>query len=203
MYAESLLEIAMIHLDPLIDKAKTGDQYAFEKLVNLWYRRIYNFGYKYFGDHDLAMEVAQKTFITTHKKISSLKETKKFKQWLYKIASNYCHEEERKRKREQFNISNDYKESDNQRIESEFNPDKKLQQAELSEILLMALNEINQDQRTVVIMKEYEGLKFHEIAEILEISENTVKSRMYYGLGALKKILDKNNINKNTVYYEL
>jgi len=203
MYVESLLDIAMVHLDPLINKAKTGDQYAFEKLVNLWYKRIYNFGYKYFGDHDLAMEVTQKTFITIHKKISSLEETGKFKPWLYKIASNYCHEEERKRKREQFNISKDYNELDNQRIESEFNPDKKLQQAELSEILLMALNEINQEQRTVVIMKEYEGLKFHEIAEILEISENTVKSRMYYGLGALKKILDKKNINKNTVYYEL
>ena len=203
MYAESLLDIAMVHLDPLIDKAKTGDQYAFEKLVNLWYKRIYNFGYKYFGDHDLAMEVTQKTFITIHKKISSLKETGKFKPWLYKIASNYCHEEERKRKKEQLNISKDYQESDNQRIESEFNPDKKLQQAELSEILLMALNEINQEQRAVVIMKEYEGLKFYEIAEILEISENTVKSRMYYGLGALKKVLDKKNVNKNTVYYEL
>ena len=203
MYAESLLDIAMVHLDPLIDKAKTGDQYAFEKLVNLWYKRIYNFGYKYFGDHDLAMEVTQKTFITIHKKIPGLKETGKFKPWLYKIASNYCHEEERKRKREQINISKDYQESDNQRIESEFNPDKKFQQDELSEILLIALNEINQEQRAVVIMKEYEGLKFHEIAEILEISENTAKSRMYYGLGALKKNLDKKNINKSTVYYEL
>ena len=52
-------------------------------------------------------------------------------------------------------------------------------------------------------MKEYEGLKFREIAEVLNISENTVKSRMYYGLDALKKILEKRNINKNTIGYEL
>jgi RNA polymerase sigma-70 factor (ECF subfamily) len=50
-------------------------------------------------------------------------------------------------------------------------------------------------------MKEYEGLKFIEIAEILEISENTAKSRLYYGISALRKILVKKNVTKDTVYY--
>ncbi len=62
---------------------------------------------------------------------------------------------------------------------------------------------INEDQRAVVIMKEYEGLKFREIAEALNISENTVKSKMYYGLESLKRILEKRNINKDTINYEL
>lgn len=53
------------------------------------------------------------------------------------------------------------------------------------------------------IMKEYEGLKFREIADVLNISENTVKSRMYYGLDSLRKILEKKNINKDTINYEL
>jgi RNA polymerase sigma-70 factor (ECF subfamily) len=73
----------------------------------------------------------------------------------------------------------------------------------LSDILQKALLELSEEQREVVIMKEYEGLKFREIAEILNISENTVKSRMYYGLDGLKKILEKKNINKNTIGYEL
>ena len=62
---------------------------------------------------------------------------------------------------------------------------------------------MSDEQREIVIMKEYEGLKFREIAEVLNISENTVKSRMYYGLDGLKKILEKRNINKNTIGYEL
>ena len=70
-------------------------------------------------------------------------------------------------------------------------------QDELAEILMFALSQISTEQRSVVIMKEYEGLKFHEIAEILEVSENTIKSRMYYGLGALKKILHKNHEMEN------
>jgi len=64
-----------------------------------------------------------------------------------------------------------------------------------------ALLELNDEQREVVIMKEYEGLKFREIAEVLNISENTVKSRMYYGLDGLRKILEKRNINKETIGY--
>ena len=63
--------------------------------------------------------------------------------------------------------------------------------------------ELSVEQREVVIMKEYEGLKFREIAEVLNISENTVKSRMYYGLDGLRKILEKKNINKETISYEL
>ena len=61
--------------------------------------------------------------------------------------------------------------------------------------------EISEEQRMAVIMKEYEGMKFKEIANALEVSENTVKSRVYYGLTALRKILIAKNISKE-VYYE-
>ena len=82
-------------------------------------------------------------------------------------------------------------------------PDRQLRHAELSDLLHKCLNELSDEQREVVIMKEYEGLKFREIAEVLNISENTVKSRMYYALDALKRILNKNNITKETIGYEL
>ena len=62
MYAETMLDIAMNHSDSLINQAKNGDNRAKNKLVNLWYKRIYNFAYKYFSDHDEAMDVTQKTF---------------------------------------------------------------------------------------------------------------------------------------------
>jgi RNA polymerase sigma-70 factor (ECF subfamily) len=83
------------------------------------------------------------------------------------------------------------------------NPESEYRQNELSDILQGALLELSDEQREVVIMKEYEGLKFREIAEALNISENTVKSRMYYGLDGLKKILERKNITKDTLGYEL
>jgi len=208
--AETLLDIAMMHSDALIQRARQGDQNAQGRLVQLWYKRIYNFGYKFFVDHDLAMEVSQKTFISMCRNLASLQDIERFKSWLYTIAVNYCREEARKMKNNRsssFDLVWDREAENSPRWESSAsrldNPDRQLQQSELSDILQEALSQINDEQREVVIMKEYEGLKFREIAEILNISENTVKSRMYYGLDGLRKILERKNINKETINYEL
>lgn len=210
MHAETLPDIAMMHADTLILKAKQGDQSAQGKLVQLWYKRIYNFGYKFFVNHDMAMEISQKTFISMCKNLPGLQDTSRFKSWLYKIAVNYCREEARKTKNSRslsFDAVLNHEAEESPRWESSAhridNPERQLQQVELSDILQEALLDINEEQREVVIMKEYEGLKFREIAEALNISENTVKSRMYYGLDGLRKILEKKNINKDTIGYEL
>lgn len=207
---DTLLDITMMHSDSLVTRAKEGDQNAQGKLVQLWYKRIYNFGYKFFMDHDLAMEVSQRTFISMCKNLSGLQDNARFKSWLYKIAVNYCREEVRKKKGDRslsFDVVWNRDAEDSPKWEStgqrHDNPESQLQRLELADILQQALSELNVEQREVVIMKEYEGLKFREIAEVLNISENTVKSRMYYGLDGLRKILDRKNINKDTIGYEL
>jgi RNA polymerase sigma-70 factor (ECF subfamily) len=208
--AETLLDIAMMHSETVIARAKQGDQNAQGKLVQLWYKRIYNFSYKFFMDHDLAMEVSQKTFISMCRNLAGLQDIARFKSWLYKIAVNYCREEARKKKGSRslsFDVVWNREAEDSPKWESSSqryaNPESQYQQAELSDILQQALYELSDEQREVVIMKEYEGLKFREIAEVLNISENTVKSRMYYGLDGLKKILERKNITKDTIGYEL
>jgi RNA polymerase sigma factor (sigma-70 family) len=200
----------MMHSDSLIARAREGDQNAQGKLVQLWYKRIYNFGYKYFFDHDMAMEVSQRTFISMHQNIANLQDLTRFRSWLYTIAVNYCREELRKKKNKKA-VSIDtlapgeaedsyHWEKSSARHE---NPERQLRHRELSDLLQDCLLELSAEQREVVIMKEYEGLKFREIAEALSISENTVKSRMYYGLDSLKKILEKKNISKETIGYEI
>jgi RNA polymerase sigma-70 factor (ECF subfamily) len=208
--AETLPDIAMMHSDALIARAREGDKNAQGRLVQMWYKRIYNFGYKFFFDHDLAMEVAQKTFISMHRNIEGLQDTLRFKSWLYTIAVNYCREELRKRKANRSVSLNDLRPGESEesyRWEASSgrreNPDKQLRQSELSDLLQQCLMELSDEQREVVIMKEYEVLKFLEIAETLNISENTVKSRMYYGLDGLKKILASKNITKETIGYEI
>ena len=208
--AGTLLDIAMMHSDALIARAREGDQGAQGKLVQLWYKRIYNFGYKFFFDHDLAMEVAQKTFISMHRNIVNLQDLSRFRSWLYTIAVNYCREELRKKKNMRAvsidtlapgegDVSYQWEKS----AARHENPERQLRQAELSDLLQGCLLELSEEQREVVIMKEYEGLKFREIAEALNISENTVKSRMYYGLDGLRKILERKNITKETIGYEI
>lgn len=199
----------MMHSDALVSRAREGDKNAQGKLVQVWYKRIYNFSYKFFFDHDMAMEVAQKTFISMHKNMEGLQEVARFRSWLYTIAVNYCREELRKKKTRRSVSLHDLKpgereesyrwEASSGRTE---NPEKQLRHTELSDLLQICLLELSDEQREVVIMKEYEGLKFREIAEALQISENTVKSRMYYGLDGLKRILERKNITKETIGYE-
>lgn len=200
----------MMHSDTLIARAREGDQNAQGKLVQLWYKRIYNFGYKFFFDHDMAMEVAQKTFISMHRNIVHLQDMSRFRSWLYTIAVNYCREELRKKKNSRSVSLHDLNPGEQEESYQwelsgarHENPERQLRQSELSDLLQKCLLQLSDEQREVVIMKEYEGLKFREIAEALSISENTVKSRMYYGLDGLKKILEKNRITKEMLGYEL
>lgn len=208
--AETLLQAPMMHSDALIQRARQGDQNAQGKLVQLWYKRIYNFSYKFFMDHDMAMEVTQKAFISMCRNLGSLQEISRFKPWLYKIAVNYCREETRKRKGNRslsFDVVWSRESEESPRWESSSkrydNPESQYHHSQVTDILQEALSQLSDEQREVVIMKEFEGFKFREIAEALNISENTVKSRMYYGLDALRRILEKKNINKDTLGYEL
>ncbi len=189
----TLLDIAMSHSDQIIERARLGDRGAFNKLVSLWYKRIYNFTNKYFNDHDLASEASQRTFIKVFDSLDQLSDANKFKSWIYVIALNYCRDEDRKQGRvSKIFIDECDQVKNRQEDKVRKGPEVQLESSELSEIVLEGLNELPEEQKTIVIMKEYEGLKFREIAEVLCISENTVKSRLYYGLKNLKKILENN-----------
>ncbi len=197
-----------------ITRAKKGDQRAFNAIVREWYPRIYNFACKYFSTqssrhaaHDLALEVCQKTFISVHKNLPKLNEEHKFKPWLYKIATNNCLEEDRKRHRNTVVpfVELGYRQENHLRDThpaSSPDPEKIARKADLQYWILHALSQIPEEQRLVIIMKEFEGLKFREIAQTLSVSENTVKSRMYYGLDAMKKILTTWKLDKEKMLYE-
>lgn len=190
----------------LVELAQNGDQQALNRLLKDWYSRIYNFSYKYFADQSLAEEATQRTFIAVHQNLHQLRDPERFKSWIYQIASNHCHEEQRRRKRHRWlSIFSSEQQNDEttERIRQipSHHTSEHLKQKELAAILRKALASISEDQRLVVIMKEYEGLKFREIAEALNISENTAKSRLYYGLKALRSILDKWNISQENTYY--
>ncbi|MDQ7054287.1 MAG: RNA polymerase sigma factor [candidate division KSB1 bacterium] len=196
--------------DQLIEQFLSGNLHAFNTLVWRWQRPIYNFALRFLGNAEDARDVTQKTFIKAYKKLGSLKDPQKFSTWLHQIALNLCRDEN-KRRRKHVNISLDIDQSNHKdRLEASLMDDftdpsaeKALQQTELQQILQKALERIPEEQRTVVILKELQGMKFTEIAELLGISVNTAKSRMYYGLNALRKILNQWNIDREAIHDDL
>lgn len=169
----------------LIIKAQTGNQAALNQLFSDWYRRVYNTAYKYFSDAQLAKEISQQTFVVVQEKLIQLRDPATFKVWLYRITMNQCHEHYRKQKtrtnyEEKYGLST--------MMSTPKSPDTLYEKNEQAQLILQAIQQLPVEQRTVLIMKEYEGLKFREIAETLGISENTAKSRLYYSLKALRKM---------------
>lgn len=184
-----LREIALDHSDHILERAQKGDEKAFSKLVGLWFKKIYNFCLKYFGDHDVAMESTQKTFIALHRHLPALREADKLKFWLFKVARNYCYEEARKNQR-LVSVPLALNEEAAQQQDHYYHPERKLQAMEKEQWVSELLQRLPEEQRIVVIMKEYEDMKFKEIAQVLEVSENTVKSRLYYAFKSLRKQIE-------------
>lgn len=179
----------------LIQQVKDGDALAFNRLVEKWHSKIYRFAYRFFADDDEASEITQKTFIKTYQYVSSLENPEKFSSWIYRIANNLCLDELKRAGRRKSTSLESWIEQSGALETDLATPDEQLQQIELGTILQKALLTLPDEQRTVIILKEYEGLKFREIAEILEEPENTVKSRLYYGLKSTRRVLQKWNIN--------
>ncbi len=190
---------------PLVESAIRGELYAFNQLMKSWHKRIFNFTYRYLNDYDEASEVTQQTFIKAYQAIRTLKDPGRFRAWLYIIASNSCRAHSRNAGRHPTeSISGGYLAETEpwQKVAGSDNPERALAGREWGELLRKALTLIPDEQRLVILMKEFEGLTFPEIADVLSESENTVKSRMYYGLKALRKVLAKWNITKEAIHYE-
>lgn len=178
----------------LITEAQRGDERALNRLFSQWYPRIYNLALRYFGDEEGASEVCQQTFLTVHRRLGQLQEPASFRAWLYRTAINCCHEEGRRRKR-RINALDQLRRFW-RRGEVQPTPYEYYRKEEDARLLLAALQKIPEEQREVILMKAFEGLKFREIASILDLSENTVKSRLYYGLSALRKLLTHYQVEK-------
>lgn len=178
----------------LIKQVQNGDRAAYTRLVEKWHSKIYRFAFRFFADEDEAREITQKTFIKTYQNVNTLKNPEKFSSWIYRIANNLCLDELKRAGRRKSTSLDAYMEQSADLEGDVAPPDADLQNKELGHILQKALLTLPDEQRTVIILKEYEGLKFREIADILEEPESTVKSRLYYGLKATRRVLTHWNI---------
>lgn len=182
----------------LIRRVQNGDLPAFNLIVDQWKDKIHQFAYRFLMDSDDANEITQKTFIKAYQKIDTLDEPGKFSPWLYRVANNLCIDELRRAGRKNVDTIANWSEHESETK----SPQKNLEKSELSELLQKALMTLPDEQRVVVVMKQYEGFTFREISEILQQPENTVKSRMYYGLKSMRSTLTNWNIQTDYLNHE-
>jgi len=185
----------------LIQAYLKGDDRAFNTLVRRYHKPVYNYLLKLVGSREDADDLAQTVFIRCCGNLKGLKDPQLFTPWLYRIAGNLARDHWRARKEA---VSFDqFSEDSNPLAEIFVSDDDPLAAAaagQRAEIVRKALLLIPYEQRETLILKIYQGLKFTEIAETLNEPLNTVKSRLYYGLTAMKKILQSWNLEELRQY---
>jgi len=169
-----------------------GDTSAFNALVRRHQRPLYNYLLKMVGNGDDAADLCQKVFIRCFKSLRKLNDKEKFTSWMYTIAVNQVRDHWRKRKELLILDSDAGEGSLIDKLQGELPaPDELSESGSRAEVVRKALEMLPPEQKEVLILKIYQGLKFSEIAEVVGAPLNTVKSRLYYGLSSMKKIFKK------------
>lgn len=189
--------VSAVSDEDLVLALRSGDPESLGPLMLRWEQPLFRFVYRMLPRYDDARDVCQETFLRVLDKAHRFREGSRFSTWMYQIALNICRDRVRRRRRWSLLMSEDREINDEITPGAEDgpgNPFLSARQRETAEAVMRALREIPDEQREVLILKEFEGLKFREIAAILDCPESTVKSRMYYGLNGLRAALERRGI---------
>lgn len=174
----------------LLELAQGGDRNGFGELARRWESKIYGFIRRNVRNAEDARDLMQETFMKAYLNLQRLEDPQRFGSWLYTIALNECRMNFRKGKSARLTpIEEEHEALHDHGIESR-SPERTLVRDEAALRVRRGFAQLPHEQREVILLKEYQGLKFHEIAEILEVPLSTVKSRMYLGLKNLKRVLE-------------
>ncbi|MBP3320017.1 MAG: sigma-70 family RNA polymerase sigma factor [Ruminiclostridium sp.] len=178
----------------LLQKAQEGDRKAFEALVALHSRRVYNLALGYTGRHHDAEEIAQTVFVKVWKALPQFRGASAFSTWLYRLTLNACTDHYRREKKRRGDLSLDDPDLSPIR-DAAPSPEEIVIQWEEEAILRKALAELPEQHRVILILREMDGLDYQEIAQVLEIQVGTVKSRLARARRALReKLLAEGNL---------
>lgn len=175
--------------ESLLEAALGGDEDSFGELTRRWRGRIYSFICRYLGDSEEARDLTQDTFFKAYQNLDRLSDLNRFSSWVYKIALNECRMKLRRGQKVRLVSFESHSESGWTTVDSR-TPEDTAASREMTGVLKEAFHRLPEEQRSVILMKEYQGLKFHEIAEILDLPLSTVKSRMYLGLKTLRRLME-------------
>ncbi|MBI3948936.1 MAG: sigma-70 family RNA polymerase sigma factor [Acidobacteria bacterium] len=169
--------------EQIVQRTLEGEIEAFSILVRRWEKKVYGLAYRMLGQYEDARDASQEIFLTVYRNLSKFRGDAKFSSWLYRIALNCCHN----RLRERTMVTVPLEETELVVAEETIQGD--LERKERVDRVRKALGALPYEMRQIIIMKEYEGLTFKEIAEILNIPVSTAKTRLYTGLDQLRQRL--------------
>ncbi len=183
--------------EALMIRFQAGERSAFPVLVKRYQGPLYNFALRHMRSPGTAEEVVQDAFVRLVQNAADFKHEARFSTWMYTIVRNLCIDQLRKQSLRKHPSLDEAKRTDEgegptlgeQTADSRANVERTAVASEIRERVMQAVDALPEEQREVFLMREVSNLPFKEIAEIVGIPENTVKSRMRYALERLQAAL--------------
>ncbi len=186
--------------EALMIRYQRGDKSAFSLLVRRHQSPLYNFALRQIGAPSVAEDVVQEAFVRVVQNATEFKHEARFTTWVYTITRNLCVDQLRKRALRKHPSLDDARGNEEggegrtlgeQTADPRASVEREATGSELKERITRAVETLPEDQREVFLMREVSNLPFKEIAEIVGVPENTVKSRMRYALERLQQALSE------------
>lgn len=177
--------------DALIAAARKGDVRAFNQLVVLYQGLAYNVAYRILNDPDAAADATQDAFFSAYKAMPKFRGGS-FKSWVLRIVTNACYDQLRVKQRRPTSSLDDLPvEADHTFYLEDTSelPDEFVERQELNRFIQAGINELPAEQRMVLVLSDVQGLSYQEVAEVLDISLGTVKSRLSRGRAKVRDFL--------------
>src|SRR6266446_850467 len=182
--------------EELVARSIRGDADSFNELILRWERPIYALAYRTIGREEDARDVCQETFLRAFRALPGFRGQAKFSSWLYRIALNLCRDWLRRERRAptvQAPEDVDIIEMAAAIEPSESIEDLVGRRAQMRSVEA-AMARLSEEQRTAIVLKEYHGLTFQEIADLVGCPLSTVKTRLYQGLTVLRRELARTGV---------
>jgi RNA polymerase sigma-70 factor (ECF subfamily) len=171
--------------DRLVERAQHGEERAFEELVKHYQAPLYYIALRFVRDEQAAADLTQTTFLRVFQGLGGFRQRSSFKTWLYRIAINLCKNYLRDRAKKGFENSGEID------LPSHANPLQELINHEDQRRMVQAWRQLPERQQLTVTLKIQEGMKYQEIADVLECSLGAVKANFHHACKKLKAILQE------------
>jgi RNA polymerase sigma-70 factor (ECF subfamily) len=187
----------------IIKKIKKGDKEAFGEIINKYKKVVYNHARSFLRDAQEAEDAAQEIFLSIYNNIAGFRGDAKLSTWIYRITVNTCKNKLKQMKRLKSQIVEEaYEEGseelekavDNIKDKEEKEPDNLFESENLRSSILKRMDELAEEQKNVIMLRDIDGLSYEEIADTMKLSVSAVKSKLFRARENLREKLEKDGI---------
>ena len=187
----------------LLEYRRTGDRELYAQLVYRYERELYSYLKRYLGDAEMAEDIFQTAFLHVHLKCELFEEGRRFRPWLYTIATNAAIDARRRNKRHRIVSLDTPREQENEEVgrlvnlleSGELGPTGSAERAEASRLVRQTLEQLPESMHTVIQLVYYQGMKYREAAEVLDVPVGTVKSRLHAAIAKLTDVWNSSQVD--------